>query len=36
MDSENFSKSISLNLKELGYSEVARVTKKGGPKMKVS
>jgi len=31
MDSENFSKSISLNLKELGYSEVARVTKKRGP-----
>jgi hypothetical protein len=36
IDSENFAKSISLKLKELVYYEVARATKKGGPKMKVS
>ena len=36
MASENFAKSISLKLKELVYSDVARVTKKGGPKMKAS
>ena len=31
MDSENSAKSISLKLKELVYSDVARVTKKRGP-----
>ncbi len=36
MASENFAKSMPLKLKELVYSDVARATKKGGPKMKVS
>jgi len=36
VDSENFAKSRSLKLKELVYSEVAWLTKKRGPKMKVS